>query len=151
MLFIAILFSVLAGITLVVSRIINANLAKSIGLFQGTLINYITGLMGSVLFLIISKETLDLTNVEMGRLPFWAYLGGLLGVAVVVLSNYLTHKIPALQLTLLIFTGQLFVGILIDYFIEKKLSVGKITGGLLVLAGLAYNSMLDQKEMKKAI
>ncbi|EEM04957.1 hypothetical protein bmyco0002_26140 [Bacillus pseudomycoides] len=35
--------AILAGISIVVARIINANLAAKIGIFQGTFVNYITG------------------------------------------------------------------------------------------------------------
>ncbi|MDR4190907.1 EamA-like transporter family protein, partial [Bacillus pseudomycoides] len=39
--------AILAGISIVVARIINANLAAEIGIFQGTFVNYITGLFFS--------------------------------------------------------------------------------------------------------
>jgi transporter family-2 protein len=56
----------------------------------------------------------------------------------------------AFYLTLFIFIGQLFVGIIIDYFTLKELSLGKIAGGLLVLFGLSYNLLLDKKQAEKA-
>ena len=36
--------AILAGVSIVVARIINANLAKEIGNWEGTFFNYITGL-----------------------------------------------------------------------------------------------------------
>lgn len=146
MFYISILVSILAGVSIVLARIINANLAKIIGLLQGTFLNYVVGLFVSLIFLFLSKEPLNITAASLGSIPLWAYSGGLVGVLVIVLSSYLTHKISALYMTLFIFIGQLFVGIIIDYFMLNLLSIGKIVGGILVLIGLMYNLILDSKK-----
>lgn len=139
------LLSILAGFTVVIARSINSNLAEKIGTFQGTLINYIVGLTFSFLFLFISNETLSFSFDKMQAIPVEAYFGGVVGVIVIVLSNYTTPRISAFYLTLLVFIGQLFAGILIDYFSFQDLSIGKIIGGLFVLAGLTYNLRIDKK------
>ena len=136
-----ILVAILAGVSVVVSRSINSNLAIKIGLFQGTFFNYIVGLLFSVLFLLFNKEN---NNINFSAIPLWAYLGGLVGVVVVVLSSYITPKMSAFYLTLFIFVGQLITGILIDYFNLSTLSIGKVIGGILVLIGLIYNLNLDK-------
>ena len=141
-----IFISILAGISIVVARIINSNLAEKIGIFQGTFFNYVVGLFFSFILLIFSNEFANVYNGKLHSLPLWAYLGGMVGVVVVVLSSYINPKISAFYLTLLIFIGQLFVGIIIDYFTLNKLSVGKFIGGFLVLIGLTYNLMLDKKQ-----
>ncbi|PFZ04168.1 hypothetical protein COL60_24560 [Bacillus pseudomycoides] len=136
--------AILAGISIVVARIINANLATKIGISQGTFVNYITGLFFSFLFLIFSNESLHVSTATLQSIPFIVYLGGLVGVIVIVLSNYITPKISSFYLTLLIFVGQLFMGVLIDFFNSGDVSIGKIIGGFLVLLGLTYNLMLDK-------
>jgi len=141
-----IFISILVGISVVVARIINSNLAKRIGIFQGTFFNYVTGLFFSFIFLLLSNEALTISSIKMNSIPLWAYLGGLSGILVIVLSNYITPKISAFYLTLLMFIGQIFVGIIIDYFTLDKLSIGKIIGGLLVLIGLTYNSLIDKNQ-----
>ncbi|MEC3541710.1 DMT family transporter, partial [Bacillus thuringiensis] len=50
--------AILAGVSIVVARIINANLAKEIGNWEGAFFNYITGLFFSMLFLIFSSDSL---------------------------------------------------------------------------------------------
>lgn len=137
--------SVLAGVSIVVARIINSLLASRIGTLQSTFFNYITGLSVSFVFLMISRELANLPAAKYGTIPLWAYTGGLLGVIVIILSNFTTPKVSAFYLTLLIFIGQLFAGILIDYLISGDISIGKITGGILVLTGLTYNLLLDKK------
>lgn len=144
-----ILISILAGVSIVVARIINSNLALKIGIFQGTIINYVVGLFFSILFMLLSRELSCLSPTKIHDLPLWAYLGGILGVFVVVLSSYITPKISAFYLTLMIFIGQLFVGIALDYFIFKQLSIAKIVGGIFVLLGLSYNLKLDKCTLSK--
>lgn len=142
----AIMAATAAGVLNVVTRNINSVLARRIGLLQGTLINYIVGLFFSILFLLLSREYLKFSFVSMRSVPSWAYLGGLMGVIVIVLSNLITPRISAFYMTLFIFIGQLFTGIIIDYFTTGRSSAGKIYGGLLVFAGLAYNLVIDKKE-----
>lgn len=141
--------AVLAGISIVVARIINANLANRIGLFQGTVFNYLTGVLFSLIFLLFSKEMLSLGNIDWKSIPIWAYLGGIVSVAVVVLSSYVTPKISVFYQTLFVFIGQLFVGIIVDFVVLNQLSIGKVIGGILVLVGLTLNLLLDTKSLKK--
>jgi transporter family-2 protein len=140
-----IIISILAGVSVVVSRITNSNLAKKIGIFQSTLFNYIVGLFFSIIFFILSKEKVNLSGLKSAGIPLWAYLGGIAGVLLIVLSNYITPKISSFYLTLLMFIGQLFTGIVIDYFAKGNISIGKFIGGLLVLVGLVYNLIIDKK------
>lgn len=143
------LMAILAGVSIVVARIINANLANRIGLFQGTVFNYLTGVLFSLIFLLFSKEMLSLGNIDWESIPIWAYLGGVVSIAVVVLSSYVTPKISVFYQTLFVFIGQLFVGIIVDFVVLNQLSIGKVIGGILVLVGLTLNLMLDTKRLKK--
>ena len=151
MLLIYLVISTIAGVTVVIGRIINSNLATKIGTFQGTFINYIVGLSVSFLFLFLSNEKTTISFTNMKGIPLWAYLGGLAGVIIIVLSNYLTPKISSFYFTLLVFIGQLFIGIIIDYFTFHDLSIGKLIGGLFVLIGLTYNLWIDKKQGPKLL
>jgi transporter family-2 protein len=142
-----IILAVLCGCITILSMIINSHLSKKIGVFQGTLINYIVGLLTTILIITIVKNSLNLSLGSFTKIPLWALLGGLLGVIVVASSNIIIPKIPTIYTTLLIFMGQLFTGILIDYFRVGFVSRGKIIGGLLILIGLVYNSNIDKKDL----
>jgi bacterial/archaeal transporter family-2 protein len=141
----AILVAIIAGASIVAARNINSILAEKNGLLAGTFFNYLTGLSLSFIFLLISNDRISLSVSSYSTVPIWAYLGGLLGVLIVAVSNLVTPKISAFYLTLIIFIGQLFTGIAIDYFALDLVSLGKILGGLLVLAGLTYNLIIDKK------
>lgn len=142
-----IIISVLAGVTIVIGRTINSNLAERIGIFQGTFFNYVVGLLFSIIFLIFSKETFPSSFSNFQSIPFLAYLGGLLGVITIVISNYMTPRISSFYLTLFIFIGQLFTGIIIDYITIGTVPMGKIIGGILVLIGLTYNLIVDKNDI----
>lgn len=142
--------SVLAGVTVVLGRILNANLAQRIGTVQATAINYIVGLFFSTLFLLVINKGFSYSS-SSAVVPLWAYLGGLLGIAIIMISNYTTPRVPAFSLTLLVFLGQLIVGFLIDWLITKEFSTGKLIGSLFVIAGFTYNLLLDKKSAVKQV
>ncbi|HYE09160.1 MAG TPA: DMT family transporter [Patescibacteria group bacterium] len=141
---IAIIVAIAAGASIVIARNINSILAEKKGLLTSTFYNYLTGFSLSVVFLLFSSESIKQTYSLLGTVPIWAYFGGLLGVAVVAISNLVTPKISAFYMSLIIFVGQLFTGIIIDYFALGLISMGKGIGGLLVAAGLIFNLYLDR-------
>lgn len=139
-----ILIAILSGVTNVLSRSVNFVLSEKIGLYQSTFFNYIFGLTGSIIILLISRETFEL-NVAL-RNDWFIYIGGLIGVIVVTLSSYLSSKVSSFYLTLLLFIGQLFTGIILDSISFGKISLTQVIGGTLVIIGLSYNLYLDKKK-----
>ena len=139
-----VLLAILAGVSVVISRIFNSRIAEEIGTFQGTFINYLTGLITALLFFILTKDYINIRTSTLSSIPFYAYLGGAIGILVVLLSNYTTPKVSSFSLSLLVFIGQLSIGILIDYFSYSTVSIGKLIGGLLILFGLSYNMIIDK-------
>lgn len=140
-----ILIAILSGVTIVISRIVNANLADKMGLFQSTFYNFLTGLLFSSLILFFANENFDLQAITSTSVPFYAYIGGIIGIFSISLSNYVAPKISAFYMTLLIFIGQIGIGIFIDYLVSNEVSIGKIIGGILVAIGLSYNLSIDKK------
>lgn len=138
-----IIIAILSGVTIVTSRSINCVLANKIGMYQSTFFNYVFGLIGSFLLLLISGNTLQLFNSQSYNAIWFAYTGGLLGVVVVTLSSFLSSKVSSFYLTLLLFIGQLFTGVLIDYISNGYISIYQIIGGILVILGLSYNLFID--------
>ncbi|MBE6049942.1 MAG: EamA-like transporter family protein [Clostridium sp.] len=146
-----ILIAILSGVTIVVSRVINANLAEKIGLFQSTFYNFLTGLILSTLLLLFTKENFSFDIITNSYVPIYSYLGGLIGIFSISLSNYVAPKISAFYMTLLIFIGQIGIGIFIDYIVSNEISIGKIVGGILVTIGLSYNLFLDKKSIESKL
>ena len=50
---ISIIFSILSGVTIVLSRSVNGMLSKKMGAYQGTFYNYFTGFMTSLILMLV--------------------------------------------------------------------------------------------------
>lgn len=143
-----ILFAILCGVTNVLSRSVNFVLSDKIGMYQSTFFNYIFDLTGSFLLLLISGETFKMFALSSYNAPWLVYTGGLFGVAVVTLLSFLSSKVSSFYLTLLLFVGQLFTGIIIDALSTGNISFYQIIGGTLVVLGLTYNLYIDKVNSK---
>ena len=143
---IAIIVSFLTGVSIVIARTLNAVVSDKTSVFRGTLYNYITGLIVACLVMVMVQKS-DMRGLTWVSSPkIWIYLGGIMGVGVVTLSNLTVTKISSFYMTLLLFIGQIFAGVVLDVWIERTLSPGILIGGILVAAGLIYNLMADKKD-----
>lgn len=141
-----ILVSILTGVIIVICRILNTNLSKEIGLIESSYFNYFTGSTTAIILFLIMKEKFVFTSLS--SVPFYGYLGGLLGVAIVVLNSVVTPKMSAFYVTLLVFVAQLFTGIILDWLISRQFPLSKIVGGIIVVLGLVYNLRVDFNDNK---
>lgn len=144
---ISILCAFATGITIVVSRSINAALAQHIGAYESSFFNYLIGLLTSIVFLFI----FGISNLTaLSKLPFandpLLYLGGAIGVINIVILNLVVSKVPALQLTLLIFIAQLLTGMLLDWLLYDQFSSKKMLGCGIVLFGLLHYQYVLRKQ-----
>ena len=149
---VAVTVSLVAGVNIVLSRTLNAKLADLTNVRTGTFYNYFIGLILSVfVFLILGRGEIIFSGyvIMPPASSWWIYLGGILGVCVVLLSNVTVVKISAFYLTLLIFIGKIFSGILIDVVITHQLSYRNLIGGMLVAFGLIVNLLMDSKRFEK--
>ncbi len=141
-----ILLSILSGVIIVVSRILNTKLSHEIGLIESSYFNYLTAAVTSVILFLFIGEHFTLNSFN--NVPFYGYLGGILGVIIVILNSVVSPKLSAFYVTLLIFIGQLFTGIAIDWLISGILPLNKIIGGLIVIMGLSFNLFIDAKDAR---
>lgn len=141
--------SFFSGALLVVSRSLNARLAEHTSVPVSTLVNYITGLITAipVLFLLGRGEP-ALSGFALSP-KWWIYLGGALGVAIVLISNLVVTKISALYVTLLMFVGQVFAGVGFDALLTGAFSMRNLVGGLFVTAGLCLNLLFERREARR--
>ncbi|NLC31923.1 MAG: DMT family transporter [Clostridiales bacterium] len=140
---IPVLVSLLAGITVLLSRLINGQLARKTGLLTSTFINYVTGLTGALLLLLFAGSRPPIAYAVSG--PVYIYLGGLLGGVIVLVSSFCVGRIPSFYMTLSLFVGQVFAGLLLDMVLTQQFPLRNFIGGFLVLAGLMLNLYIDKK------
>ena len=79
----------------------------------------------------------------VAAVPLWAYFGGLMGVITVSVQSFVTPRMPAFQLTLILFVGQVFMGLVLDALSGAGGSAQEWIGGVFAVAGLSLNALLD--------
>lgn len=142
----AVLISFAAGISIVLSRTVNARLSSETGPLNGSLINHLAGLPVCIILMLLFQKTFFITHADIKP---WMYLGGALGVITVLLFNIVVPRVSAFRLTLLSFTGQVFTGAAIDLFVEKKQMDASFTGGVIIAAGLIINILIEHRNSLK--
>ena len=139
----------LSGALVVVSRSYNSRLADQTSMFVSTFFNYVCGLAAAIpVFLLLGLKEPVWTGLTLSS-DWWIYLGGAIGVATVWLSNVVVVKIPQLYITLLMFVGQVFTGVLMDALIDGAFSTENIIGGVLVALGLALNLLFERRASRR--
>ena len=145
-----VVLSLLTGVTIVVSRSINARLACETGMLQSTFFNYAVGLVISAVILLIVGTGEPLLTQAFSLSPrAYIYTGGLMGVFVVTLLNAIVSKISSFYATLLLFAGQVFSGVLLDALLAGQFSLLSIAGGVFVSAGLAACMLADRAARRR--
>lgn len=145
-LWIPIILSLLTGISIVTSRSVNAELADKTTPLISTWYNYAVGLMVCLLLWTGAVGSGHSSfHIVLSKNPL-VYTGGLVGVAVIFLLNITVKKMPAFIMTLIMFIGQMFTGILLDVFLGSPLSFSQLLGGVLTLLGLILNLWLDYRK-----
>lgn len=134
-----ILLSLLSGFTIVVSRTLNGGLALATSDLKSTWFNYFIGLIVSTSVLLIWGQNEPLFTSFHPSRELFLYCGGLLGVAVIVLSNIAVTKISAFYMTLFLFIGQMSTGIISDFILTQSFSFKNLAGGICVAVGLSLN------------
>ena len=81
----------------------------------------------------------------------YAFFGGLMGVVTVSVQSFVTPRMPAFQLTLVLFVGQVFTGLVIDVLAGTGGSLQEWIGGVFAVAGLVLNAMLDRRAERKKL
>lgn len=140
----AVLLSICAGITVVLSRTVNARLSQYAGELQSSFINHVIGLPIAVAIAAVLEKNSIISSFHEPLPGPWIYLGGVLGVSAVFLCNITVPRVAAFRLTLLTFVGQVFTGIVIDIFAKSEYTESTFIGGVLVAAGIALNMIYEQ-------
>jgi len=134
------LLAALAGALVIVQMSLNSALSLKIGVFRATAVNYIVGLASIGLIALVWGGITPRAMV----VPWYAWLGGVLGVVVVSASNVVLPRIPVVASAGLLFLGQIAAGVAIDTVREGRLDLPKVVGALLILGGLVQHQFVDR-------
>ncbi|MEQ8447245.1 MAG: DMT family transporter [Pelagibacterium sp.] len=137
----AILFALLAGILVSLSRQLNGRLALSTTALIASYWNHVVG------FAVLTVLGLILGGLwPEGALsaPWYAYLGGTIGVVFVASGSWLIARIGAINTAMLVIGGQMISGVLLDLARGNTENLlASAIGVTMIIAGMALTQKRD--------
>ena len=135
----SIVLSFLAGLSIVMQQVMNANLriALNSALWSGFM-SYFIGFLCTISFLVILREPFP---SMASRLPIWVWFGGVFGAIYIALSIYLIPQIGAATFMALLIAGQMAGSIAFDHFgvlglAERPVDIWRIAGVVFLIGGV---------------
>ena len=140
--YILMLSTLFIGAILPVQAVLNTKLGKQTGgPLISSLLSFLVGLI--CLFIInLFANYSAFTNMKLLSVsPWYVWMGGLLGAIYVSCVIFVNQQQGVALTFALVVAGQIFISLLIDHFglfgaIVRPLSIPKIIGALLIIAGL---------------
>lgn len=135
------LLALASGISLAIQVGMNASLAKGLqNPMIAALSSFLIGTLGLILYMLTSKQTIPSAQAVQ-QLPWWVWMGGLLGAVYVTLTIVAAPKIGAAQLVAFVVTGQMLTSLILDHyglvgFEVNTLNVWRILGAVLLITGV---------------
>ncbi len=135
------LCSLLAGACAASQAGVNAQLRLALhSPIQAAFLSFLTGtlLLGVIALLLDAPWP---AAEALTDIPWWAWLGGLLGAFNVAMSVYLAPKLGALTLAISIVGGQLLASMVLDHngwlgYPRIEMSLPRMLGAVLIVAGV---------------
>ncbi len=126
--------AILAGVLVSLSRQINGRLALSTSAMESSFWNHIVGL---VFITLVALPVGGLFAEDPLASPWWAYLGGTVGVIFIAMGSWLIQRIGAAQTALMIIAGQMVSGVVLDVAMGAPGNLwARVFGVGLILAGM---------------
>lgn len=137
---VAVLVGVAAGCLVGIQAPVNSRLGRVVGTLPAASFSFLVGT--AALLTITSIVGGGLGSLGgVGRAPWWALVGGLLGAVYVSVALVVVRALGAAGLTAVVITGQLAVSVAIDRFgllgvARQQVSLHRVLGLLLLVAGV---------------
>ena len=136
----AVLIGVGAGCLVGMQAPINARLGKTVGGVQAATFSFLVGTVALVSLAFILRGGLGSLG-HVGRVPWWALVGGLLGAVYVFVALEAVRTLGASGLTAVVILGQLAISVAIDRFgllgvARQSIDLQRIIGLALLAAGV---------------
>ncbi|MEE4217402.1 MAG: DMT family transporter [Xanthomonadales bacterium] len=136
----AIALAVIGGMLLPIQFLINARLSDGFNsALWATTISFVVGTIGLLAFIALRGQ-LGAANWQGAlALPWWAWVGGLMGAVYVSLTIVTVPVVGPTALVVLLILGQMVAGTALDHFgvltTPDPISLSKLLGLALVFAG----------------
>ncbi|KKB12157.1 membrane protein [Devosia geojensis] len=130
----ALTFAAMSGILVGLNRQINGRLGLSTSPMFASFTNH---LVGFVLLSLAGAAIGGLLSGDALNSPWYAYLGGPIGVIFVATSSWLIPRIGAVQTTMLMISGQMLSGVALDIARDAPGSLwARLLGVALIMTGI---------------
>jgi len=134
-------FSVLIGFALVSQAGVNSQLRSALSSpIQAAFISFLVGTIVLGLIALFQGGSWFKAN-SIATIPWWAWLGGLLGAFNIAMSIFLAPKLGALVLAISIVCGQVVASLVLDQngwlgYPKIEITFNRILGALFLVIGL---------------
>jgi len=109
------LLALISGVLMAVQGSLNTALSKVVGLLETTFIVHVTGTI--ILLILLFMFRMGKGNLyELSAAPWYAYLGGVVGVGIIYLVAASIPEVGVANATTAIIVGQVITAIIIDHF-----------------------------------
>ena len=142
--------ALLNGAVNIINKMVNVVAKQSLGMANGTLINY---LEGTLIALVLALGLGDRHLVDpgyLGSIPLVYYLGGFFGLVAMVLTIKGMERVPVAVSAGVVLAGQLLAGFVMDA-LSGRVGLKELAGLCLVGAGVWWNNrQLEQARPEEA-
>ena len=137
---VAVLLGMGAGCLVGMQAPINSRLGKTIGTVQAATFSFLVGTVALLAISSLWSGGLG-TLGNVGKVPWWALVGGLLGAVYVTVALVAVRTLGASGLTAVVIAGQLIISVVIDRLgllgvAKQHIGAGRILGLVLLVAGV---------------
>ena len=142
-----VLFALLNGVLIGVSRAINGHLGKKVGPLRTSLWNHAVGFV----FLSVLIGVIYRNDLTVGPdVPVSAWLGGVLGVVFVALNSHVVPRLGASKTTSLVVATQMLASVAIDSFGQSISNATVIAAGgaVLIITGVWLSASSARKSTR---
>jgi transporter family-2 protein len=132
--------AVLAGVSLGVQQVLNANLRAALNSAAWSgFVSYFVGLACMALLALALRDPVPSVALA-GRIPWWAFSGGVLGAAYIGLAIFLIPQLGAATFVILLVTGQMLASVAFDHFgwlglAQRPVDLSRLIGIALLIGG----------------
>lgn len=139
----------LNGLCISVSRVMIGRQSTDQGPFKASLYSYVVGFLFVTAVLLTSKH---LSFNFLTKAPIFSLLGGFFGAIYVVINSIVFTRLGAVKTVLLVVSGQLISGVLIDYKMDNVSHFSmKFIGVFVILMGVFLSKLAGSRHDKSAI
>lgn len=109
--------------------------------FLSSLISFLVGTIFLLALSLLTGAGVPLLNGTLSNLPWWGYLGGIIGMVCLTINIFLFPVLGSVQTVIIPMVGQILMSVVIDNFgwFDAKtspLTLTKLLGLVLVIAGI---------------